>query len=741
MTLNTPSIHLINAFDPSNEYTFIFYYVGNQIYSNRAIITDNDTQAIVYDNIQNTMKNLHVLPSETLTAGKSYTIQIQVFDNDGNSSDLSMAVLFYCFSSPLFYFQNINNGDTISTANLELKLSYEQSENELLSEYKYNVYDGKKEEIYSSKIYYGTSEELTHTIYGLKNESTYFLRATGITSHGVSVDTGYVEIHVSHTTIKPDIAFVATNDNTNGCVVLQTNIFTVSYDVENNNYSVQDGLVDLKDNILTYKTGANGDFSLVLNAKQLPIGTFLNCNDNLLCLSVVCISDVYYCNLQIKTRSETYNIFKELTDVIVKDDNYIVLDESMYSDDTLFSFGIHRNNNVYDLQLYHSSIGILKSAQGTIISITDSIKVKPKNIKLFGKSNQDGTPSMDNEVAVESVGDSGSIGGKVLTSNFFDAKTAFASQIEAGVVTVNDDGSVVLHGTFNNSNRNFNVTLPSGTFYLSESSNTLHHFFTGYDDLWIARESKPTVLEQEKTAQCYINSGTYDNVTIYPMISTTYGAEFEPYTEQPFTFQTPNGLRGIPLGQTIPDAIKNSSVHMSGVYHDGEQYWIGDTKNENGKDVQRVFKTTIDGNSNIWDYGNPKTLSNIFGLGVSGIVQNSLVLCNNMTCYEVWGGDFEGIWVGADDSVSFRLTNDLTGITTEDSSEQKVAKVKELLTNNPIEIYYWKKDEPIITDTTEEEKTQLDALVMNYPNTTIVNDEGAYMEVEYVADTQMYILK
>jgi len=28
---------------------------------------------------------------------------------------------------------------------------------------------------------------------------------------------------------------------------------------------------------------------------------------------------------------------------------------------------------------------------------------------------------------------------------------------------------------------------------------------------------------------------------------------------------------------------------------------------------------------------------------------------------------------------------------------------------------------------------------MNYPNTTVLNDAGAYMEVEYVADTKNYI--
>jgi hypothetical protein len=356
------------------------------------------------------------------------------------------------------------------------------------------------------------------------------------------------------------------------------------------------------------------------------------------------------------------------------------------------------------------------------------------------------SPSMNYPQKVEFLGESGSI------KQWLLAKNIFAGDVAGGYLS-NIDGSI-------SSETENIVNVACIKNYIPLLENILTVLVQGYssdmpiayayriafydkDKKWISN----TVITQEITKiqapddakYVRFSAGALDTMAVY--FGDISNALYEAPTSQPFTFQTSNGLCGIPLGQTIPSVIANSPIHLSGVYHDGEQYWIGDTKNENGKDVQRVFKTTIDGNSNIWDYGNPKTLSNIFGLGVSGIVQNSLVLCNNMTCHEVWGGDFEGIWVGADDSVSFRLTNDLTGITTEDSSEQKVAKVKELLTNNPIEIYYWKKDEPIITDTTEEEKTQLDALVMNYPNTTIVNDEGAYMEVEYVADTQMYILK
>ena len=48
-------------------------------------------------------------------------------------------------------------------------------------------------------------------------------------------------------------------------------------------------------------------------------------------------------------------------------------------------------------------------------------------------------------------------------------------------------------------------------------------------------------------------------------------------------------------------------------------------------------------------------------------------------------------------------------------------------------------DEPIATDLTEEEIAQYKALLMNYPNNTIINDAGAYTEIEQVCDTQEHI--
>ena len=57
---------------------------------------------------------------------------------------------------------------------------------------------------------------------------------------------------------------------------------------------------------------------------------------------------------------------------------------------------------------------------------------------------------------------------------------------------------------------------------------------------------------------------------------------------------------------------------------------------------------------------------------------------------------------------------------------------------NPLIVKY-ELAAPIETSLSDEEIAAYKALHTNYPNTTIYNDEGAYTEVKYVADTKNYV--
>ncbi len=364
ITLNTPSVYPVNAFDPSYPHTFAFYYSGNQAVSNRIIITDNLTQKQIYDNRQDGLKLNHTVPANTMESGKSYTVRVQIFDADDNYSNFSDGVLFYCYTAPLFYFSNVNNNDFVSEANLTLSLCYSQPENELLNEYVFYLYDSSKNQLYTSGSFH-TENNLTHTVYGLSNNTAYYIRALGKTKRGMSIDTGYIKINVKYNTVKANFHFEATNDKKTGCVTLKTNVLTVGYRLANNNFVLGNGEVTLDDNILTYEAGTDGDLTLIVQARQIPLGQFLKTTDDAISLKIVRVSNIYYAALSVNTGAAQYNIFREITgatlvtdkrkQVIDSCDNHIVVaDPANYNQNAPVTFVIHKKNNVYDIAAYYN---------------------------------------------------------------------------------------------------------------------------------------------------------------------------------------------------------------------------------------------------------------------------------------------------------------------------------------------------------------------------------------------------
>lgn len=361
------------------------------------------------------------------------------------------------------------------------------------------------------------------------------------------------------------------------------------------------------------------------------------------------------------------------------------------------------------------------------------------------------SPNMNYPQLLNSHGESGSIVGKVLSGNLlgsYDVRESY------GICCKVDNGINHLYGTAKQdttfvwviggyTQTQEELTLEAGTYSIEDNyqihsydgsvRNTYRGTFT------INEKISVTGILYEAT---FVQGTTYDK---YIEIMFNVGdslKEFEPYTEQPFTALTPNGLPGIPLGTTIPDVIKNSPIHMSGVYWDNatSQYYIGDTVEfESGKYVQRIFELLIDDTSGVFDYVHPLEDTNIFGVTVDGITQNAPILCNRLIDCTNWGTARNGIHTNANNRIVFRLKDELSGITSEDSSSQKVTKVNALLAEKPLVVQYYSINEPIITDLTKEELDQYNALLMNYPNTTVVNDAGAYMEVEYGKDAEAYI--
>lgn len=367
--LNTPIVRKIPAFDPRESYSVVFQYEGNQVVKNRAVIIDNETYQTVYDHEQERMRLDHVIVANTLSPGKAYQIKIKVYDDYGNESDFSSPVLFYCFTKPTFKFSNLTNDMIHRTAVLPVKLSYSQSEGETFRECQISLYTYDYVLSTSSNILYDVSN-LNHTFYGLKNESVYYLRATGKTTHDMDIDTGYLKVNIQYIMKYSNVILRVKNLPEIGSISLSSNIIDIGYEFENDNWHIKDGELVIYDNSLTYLSGfsAPSEYTVFCKARKIiPNVPFLTLKTpdgkKSVWLEIQKIGTLYYCVLNAPYGLGTYNIYKELPKaVLVNDAGEILTDTTNrafmivnldYTDGYTTVFEVRFRKGLFGLQVYY----------------------------------------------------------------------------------------------------------------------------------------------------------------------------------------------------------------------------------------------------------------------------------------------------------------------------------------------------------------------------------------------------
>lgn len=142
----------------------------------------------------------------------------------------SSAVFFYCKEKPTLGFVGMTANKatpiTMYAAVFELQYTYNLEQAETLKNYKYYFYDSEKKLLESSVEYPGA---ITNTLsqYGLKNDSTYYVRGTGTTKNGYKLDSGYYEIHVKFSDISNSYALEAVNNAEKGCIEISSHFISI----------------------------------------------------------------------------------------------------------------------------------------------------------------------------------------------------------------------------------------------------------------------------------------------------------------------------------------------------------------------------------------------------------------------------------------------------------------------------------------------------------------------------------
>lgn len=371
---------------------------------------------------------------------------------------------------------------------------------------------------------------------------------------------------------------------------------------------------------------------------------------------------------------------------------------------------------------------ILCEGAGENITLDDSADAIFKGFKIYGKSTQNGTPTPDAPVDIVSVGDDGGIDADVYGGNLAENIIIRAENINAYSIPLiikmdlkpSTKYVFSFKGTVGNTYYfNENLFVDYKTFTVQEGVNTF---------VMTTKSTLPTTYGNDVSSDGWRvlkNLVNQSNAHMFEDVMVNIGEKplpYQPFTKQSTLIGIENGLRGIPV---------TDSGHAT--YTDGNgQMWCADEIDlERGVYVQRVseyiapsfFSTgtpnlyfaSLDKTRNVI---NTKVISTHFEWAVSGALASTPIgkmIVRDRT-------DFSGPVVYCASNIAT-----LDGFNTW-IKENNVGFLSILAT-------------PIETPLSPEIISQYKELHTNYPNTTILNDENAFMEVEYIADPKTYIKK
>lgn len=352
---------------------------------------------------------------------------------------------------------------------------------------------------------------------------------------------------------------------------------------------------------------------------------------------------------------------------------------------------------------------IVETAQGETMSLTDSSDKLFEGLRVFGKSTQDGTPSVENPVPIVNAGEGGSITVEVTERNLLKPNsysTYYEFPLKANtVMTLMTNGKPSQGG-----NIKFSATDGS--------------------DVWFS-------INAGQTRVCR-SIGNKDVKGFYDLLSPDDGLEYmfavgdiktyTPYVEpQSLTLQTPNGLPGVP-------------VSKDGNYTDenGQQYICDEVDLGREKYVQRVKDFIFNDKTNFSIDTSAKHENSILvDIKIEDASNRSTLSGNPLLCDKLKACR-EDIFVTDEVSCGYTSGANFLRVRLPISAGTTNEGVKNYLTDKSFKILYILAT-PIERDLTPEELAAYSSLHAYYPTTVITNDAEAHMEATYVADTGNYV--
>jgi hypothetical protein len=392
---------------------------------------------------------------------------------------------------------------------------------------------------------------------------------------------------------------------------------------------------------------------------------------------------------------------------------------------------------------------IVETASGTPLDVTDSAKLPIQNLRVFGKSEQNGVPSLDAPVPIVNVGEKGNVDIKINTGNLFDInavkkyevdnttlslsasgnKIIFNSKISTGkeaivnIINKPDDMLRLLPGKYTlsyNSNKPFGATNGTDTveMFVCIHNNGSTRFHSTGNKNWTQFEIK----EGDRIYLRFDINKSGQSAEFYD-IMLNHGESvlpYESYFNQSLTLSTPNGLPGI-------------KVELDGNYTDSTgQQWVTDEIDlERGKYIQRVKKLKPL-KQVVFNKRDENGRCSVFDIGIFREIfkGGNIPAISSIAKWSTWGNKEDNTFALAADGIYYKdSTKTLEEVNTlfeKIGTNFEVCGVLETSVEHDLAL---------------ETISSFKSLHTNYPTTFVSNNGDAEMELTYIADTKKYIDK
>lgn len=369
------------------------------------------------------------------------------------------------------------------------------------------------------------------------------------------------------------------------------------------------------------------------------------------------------------------------------------------------------------------SAAIRPTASGNPVSITDSVEWPLQGLKVYGKSTQDGTPSLENPVPIASAGEGGSIELTITGKNLLIENQYQISEYNVYFGRAESYPGFLLkaHTEYTLSVPDF-ADPPDGIYF--NDKKTMAEITANYNARMCSYTPDDDIVV---SFDAYWANGRPENVTKLQLeIGSSATAYEPPKSPQFFTPSTPNGLPGIP-------------VDSGGNYTDASgQQLLCDTVDFSA--LQKSFVLDIfDTTKNEFTVSYTKTLNGFVYLTVDMVGKATQGYGKTCIC-NIFKSVLDGNAV-AENCIWQSVNSDRFNLKAEERffSSFDNAGAAAFIEAHPL-VCLFARDRPITTPLSDEELAAYRAL-HTYDGTTVVStaEDVAGLEVMYVADAQKYI--